>query len=206
MVKEEKRPRADFVDRLEEQLRQKRLNFSYIPLAISARIQRAGFYFQAQIGRLAAACGLNPREFLVLSALWRSGPPFALNPTHLLEEYFIPAATLTRELDRLTGARLVQRMVDPADHRAILVRLTASGHKLVDDAMRNHTMDQPEFKAIEQLTERELETLNRLLRIVLLRFEQQTTLRSARPRARRRKVEHRSSRKVANRRRATPSA
>jgi DNA-binding MarR family transcriptional regulator len=202
----EKSLRTDFVERLEQQLRKKRFNFSTVPLAISARMQRGAFYFQAGIGRLAASNGLNPREFMVLSALWRSGPPFALHPMHLLEESFIPAATLTRQLDRLTAKGLVQRTVDPDDHRAILVRLTPSGHKLVDDAARHHTMDQPEFQALRQLSERELDSLNRLLRKVLLEFEQQTTLRSARPRTRRHQVENRSSRKVANRTGTVPPA
>lgn len=188
-MEKENSPRTDFVDRLEQQLRKKRFNFSTVPLAISARMQRAGFYFQAGIGRLAASRGLNSREFMVLSALWRCGPPFALHPMHLLEESFIPAATLTRQLDHLTAIGLVERTVDPDDRRAILVRLTPSGHKLVDDAAHHHTMDQPEFKALRQLSGRELDSLNRLLRKVLLQFEQQTTLRSARPRARRHKVE-----------------
>ena len=182
--------RTDFVDRIERQWRKKRFNFSIMPLAIGARMQRAAFYFQAQIGRLAATCELNPREFLVLTALWRSGPPFALHPMHLIEEYFLPAATLTRQLDRLTALGLVRRTVDPEDRRAILVQLTPGGQKLVDEAVRHHTIDQPEFKALEQLTDRELDTLNRLLRKVLLQFEQQTTLRSARQRARRHKVEN----------------
>jgi DNA-binding MarR family transcriptional regulator len=188
MVKENG-PQNDFVGRLEQQLLKKRFKFSTVPLAISARLQRAAFYFQAGIGRQAASFGLNHREFMVLSALWRCGPPFALHPMHLLEESFIPAATLTRQLDHLTAMGLVQRTVDPEDRRAILVRLTPSGHKLVDDAARHHTMDKPEFKALEQLSEREVDALNRLLRKLLLQLEEQTTLRSARPRTRRRHAE-----------------
>jgi DNA-binding MarR family transcriptional regulator len=190
---------TDFVDRLEEEWRKKRFNYSTAPLAIGARIQRAAFYFQAQIGRLAAACELNSREFMALSALWRSGPPFALHPMELLEEYFIPAATLTRQLDRLTGLGLVERELDPNDRRAVLVRLTPRAHKLVDDAMRHRVTDQPEFTTVEQLSARELDMLNRLLRKLLLLFEEQTSLRSARPRTRRYKVENQSNRKVTQR-------
>ncbi len=186
--------RTDFVDRLEEQWRKKRFDFSTLPLAISARVQRAASYFQAQIGRVAASRGLNVREFMALTALWRSGPPFALNPMQMLEEYFIPAATLTRQLDRLTALGLVKRTLDPHDRRAVLVRLTPKGHKLVEDAMHRHTANQPEFEALEQLNGSELETLNRLLRKVLLRFEGQTTLRSARPRSPRQKPRSQSNR------------
>jgi DNA-binding MarR family transcriptional regulator len=178
---------TDFVGRLEEEWRKKRFGFSTVPLAVAARLQRAAFYFQGHIGRLAASCGLNSREFMAISALWRSGPPFALNPIQLLEEYFIPAATLTRQLDRLSALGLVERKVDPSDRRAVLVQLTPRGYKLVDDAMRHDSMKQPEFKALEQWSSREMDTLNRLLRKMLLLFEQQTSLRSARPRVRRRR-------------------
>jgi DNA-binding MarR family transcriptional regulator len=179
---------CDFVDRLEDEWRKKLFNFSMLPLAVGARLQRAAFYIESHIARLAAMCGLNSREFMALSALWRSGPPFALNPMQLLEEYFVPAATLTRQLDRLAALGLVERKPDPDDRRAILVRLTRRGYKLVDATMHRHTANQPEFKALEQLSTRELETLNGLLRKTLLLFERQASLRSARPRTNRYKV------------------
>src|SRR5579885_2132729 len=127
---------CDFVDRLEDEWRKKLFNFSMLPLAVGARLQRAAFYIESHIARLAASCGLNSREFMAISALWRSGPPFALNPMQLLEEYFVPAATLTRQLDRLEQIGLVERRPDLQDRRAVLVELTAKGHKLVDHAMR----------------------------------------------------------------------
>jgi DNA-binding MarR family transcriptional regulator len=180
--------RTDFVDRLEQEWQKKRFAFSTLPLAICARVQRAAFYFETHIAGLAAVCGLNPREFRALSALWRSGPPFALNPIQLLEEYFIPAATLTRQVDRLVSLGLVERTSDPDDRRAVLIKLTPRGHKLVDDAMRQNTVNQPVIKALEELQTRDLETLNQLLRSVLLLFEERASLRSARPRSSRQRV------------------
>lgn len=58
----------DFVDRLEQEWRKKRIRFSALPLAISTRIQRAVFYPEAEIGRLTAKSGLSAREFMALSA------------------------------------------------------------------------------------------------------------------------------------------
>jgi DNA-binding MarR family transcriptional regulator len=77
---------------------------------------------------------------------------------------------------------LVQRTIDPQDRRAIQIRLTPRGYKLVDHPMRRLTQDQPEYKALEELGERELNSLNRLLRKLLLRFEQQADSRSDRRR------------------------
>jgi len=180
--------RTDFVDRLEQEWQKKHFDFSTLPLAICARVQRAAYYFETHIAGLAAVCGLNPREFRALSALWRSGPPFALNPIQLLEEYFIPAATLTRQVDRLAALGLVERTSDPDDRRAVLIKLTQRGHKLVDDAMRHNTVNQPVIKALEELDNRKLESLNQLLRSVLLLFEERASLRSARPRSPRQRI------------------
>jgi DNA-binding MarR family transcriptional regulator len=190
---------SDFVNRLEEEWRKKRFGFSAVPLAISARIQRAAFYLEAEIGRLAAKSGLNAREFMALSALWRSGPPFALNPMQLLEEYLIPAATLTRQIDRLESLGLVERKSDPNDRRAVLVQLTPRGHEVVDEVVIQERTSQ---KDIERLNKMELQTLNRILHKLLLIFEEQTTLRSARPPARRGKGQEQSKATVARRSRA----
>lgn len=179
---------TDFVDRLEQEWQKKHFAFSTLPLAICARVQRAAYYFETHIAGLAGVCALNPREFRALSALWRSGAPFALNPTQLLEEYFIPAATLTRQIDRLAALGLVERTSDPDDRRAVLIKLTQRGHKLVDDAMRQTTANQPVIKALEELDIRDLESLNQLLRSVLLLFEERASLRSARPRSPRQRV------------------
>jgi DNA-binding MarR family transcriptional regulator len=191
--------RSDFVDRLEAEWRKKRFGFSALPLAITARIQRAAFYIEADLGRLAAKSRLSAREFMALGALWRSGPPFALNPMRLLEEYLIPAATLTRQIDRLESLGLVERRPDPNDRRAVLVQLTPRGHQVVEDGVIRQRDLQ---KLIERLGRGQLQTLNRLLRILLLMFEEQTTLRSARPPSRRRKAQGQSEKIVSRRSRA----
>jgi DNA-binding MarR family transcriptional regulator len=180
--------RADFVDRLEQEWQKKHFSFSTLPLAICARVQRAAYYFESHIAGLASICCLTTSEFRALSALWRSGPPFALNPMQLLEEYFIPAATLTRQIDRLAALGLVERNSDPDDRRAVLIKLTPRGHKLVDDAMRQTAATQPVMKALEELDTRDLEGLNQLLRSLLLLLEERASLRSARPRSSRQRM------------------
>ncbi len=190
---------SDFVDRLEKEWREKHFGFSALPLAICARIQRAAFYLEAELGRCVAESGLNAREFMALSALWRSGPPFALNPMQLLEEYLIPGATLTRQIDRLESLGLVERKSDPNDRRAVLVQLTPRGHEVVDDVVIQERTSQ---KVIERLNRMELQTLNRILHKLLVIFEEQTTLRSARPPARRGKGQEQSKATLGRRSRA----
>jgi DNA-binding MarR family transcriptional regulator len=172
----------DSVDRLEAEWRKKRFGFSALALSIGARIQRAAFYLEAELGRAVAESGLSSREFMALSALWRSGEPFALNPMQLLEEYLIPAATLTRQIDRLESMGLVERRSDPGDRRAILVQLTRRGQDVVEDVVIEQRTGQ---KLIERLRRGELRILNALLHRLLVMFEEETTLRSARPPSRR---------------------
>jgi DNA-binding MarR family transcriptional regulator len=174
--------RHDSVDRLEAEWRKKHFGFSAVPLAVGARIQRAAFYLEAELGRAAGQFRLSAREFMALSALWRSGVPFALNPMQLLEEYLIPAATLTRQIDRLESLGLVKRKSDPSDRRSVLVQLTNSGKEVVEEIVIRQRTGQ---KIIERMSRKELQELNRLLHRLLLMFEEETTLRSARPPSRR---------------------
>ncbi len=189
----------DSVARLEAEWRKKRFAFSALPLAIGARIQRAAFYMEAELGRAAAQSRLSAREFMALSALWRSGEPFALNPMELLEEYLIPAATLTRQIDRLESLGLVERRSDPSDRRAVLVKLTSRGCDVVENIVIRQRTGQ---KVIERLSKGDLQALNRLLHRLLLMFEEQTTLRSARPPSRRGKGKEESKPTAAGRPRA----
>lgn len=182
-------PQRDSVGRLEAEWRNKHFGFSALPLAIGARIHRLSFYLEAELGRATGEYGLSAREFMALSALWRSGAPFALNPMQLLEEYLIPAATLTRQIDRLESLGLVKRKSDPSDRRAVLVQLTRSGRHVVEEIVVGRRTGQ---KLMEQLNRRELQDLNRLLHKLLLMFEEETTLRSARPPSRRGKAQTQS--------------
>jgi DNA-binding MarR family transcriptional regulator len=179
-------PLRDSVARLEAEWRKKRFGFSAMSLAVGARIHRLAFYMEAELGRATAQSGLSAREFMALSALWRSGAPFALNPMQLLEEYLIPAATLTRQIDRLESLGLVKRRSDPSDRRAVLVQLTKRGLDVVEDIVIRRRTNQ---KLMEQMSRRELQDLNRLLHKLLLMFEEETSLRSARPPSRRGKRE-----------------
>ena len=194
------RLRHDSVEELEAEWRKKRFGFSALPLAIGARIQRAAYYLEAELGRAAADSGLSAREFMALSALWRSGAPFALNPMQLLEEYLIPAATLTRQIDRLETLCLVERRSDPSDGRAILVQLTQRGQDVVEDIVIRQRIGQ---KIIERLSKGELKALNQLLHRLLAMFEQETALRLARPPSRRSRSEEEFKESAARQSRAS---
>jgi DNA-binding MarR family transcriptional regulator len=68
---------------------------------------------------------------------------------------------MTKRLDRLERAGLVQREPDPADRRGILVALTGKGRKVVDRAVEDHLAN--EARMLEALTDRERRALDAAL-------------------------------------------
>lgn len=85
-----------------------------------------------------AAHGLGPGEFDVLATLRRAAPPHALSPTELHHATMVTSGAMTGRIDRLEGAKLIERRPDPADRRALSVILTAEGFAVIDKIMAGH--------------------------------------------------------------------
>jgi DNA-binding MarR family transcriptional regulator len=66
----------------------------------------------------------------------------------------------------LEAAGLVERRPDPGDRRGLLVALTLDGMQVVDAAGADHVEN--ERRLLEPLSEEEQQTLNALLRKLLL--------------------------------------
>ena len=64
--------------------------------------------------------GLQPGWFDLLAALRRAGAPYELNPTQLTQLTMLSSGGMTKRLDRLAEAGLVERRPDPADRRGTL--------------------------------------------------------------------------------------
>lgn len=79
-------------------------------------------------GQLLRDLGLHRGQELLLMHLWDSGP---VRQTELIAVLDSDSATITRMVQRLEKAGLVERMPDPCDGRATLVSSTSAG-----DAMR----------------------------------------------------------------------
>ncbi|HEX9122125.1 MAG TPA: MarR family transcriptional regulator [Actinomycetota bacterium] len=167
-------PARDLVDRILEQWRRERPDLDTSPMAIIARISRLSRFLERQVEAVLQEHGLNESQFGVLAALRRAGPPYCLPPTALYNSLLISSGAMTNRLERLTTAGFVKRIPDPADRRSILVMLTPKGLRAVEDAVRAHT--QNEQRLLEPLTRAERETLSRLLRKLLLEFEDGTQI------------------------------
>lgn len=79
---------------------------------------------------------LGVSEYRVLAALQPGGRPEPQNPTPLAQRLGHTTGGMTKILDRLESAGLIERRADPDDARATRVALTARGAATFDRALR----------------------------------------------------------------------
>lgn len=91
------------------------------------RLKKAELSLRRSLGHVLDAEDIAFEHWQVLAALLeRPG----IRMTDLAELAVLPAATLTRHVDRLVERALVIRRVDPADRRRAVVALSARGKQL----------------------------------------------------------------------------
>ena len=135
------------------------------------RLFRAAELADAELARGIAQHELQPGWFDLLAALRRSGAPYELNPTQLMRATMLSSGGMTKRLDRLAEAGLVERRPDPSDRRGTLVGLTKQGKAVVDEAVVTHLAN--EDRVLEPLSPSQRRTLDDLLRRLLARLERQ---------------------------------
>jgi DNA-binding MarR family transcriptional regulator len=155
----------DHMDRIVSQWRRERPDLDFAPLGVLGRLFRA-----AQLTDAALAEGLEEEElqsgwFDVLAALRRSGAPYELNPAELLRTMMLSSGGMTKRLDRLTEAGLIERRPDPSDRRGSLARLTPKGKTIIDRAIAKHVAN--EGRLLRTLKPAERRSLDKLLRALL---------------------------------------
>ena len=91
----------------------------------------------------------------MLAALRRSGPPYRMNPTTLYGSVILSSGGMTKRLDRLERAGLVERLPDPTDRRGRLVGLTDRGREVADAALLDHLENEQRLLGSLDATERE---------------------------------------------------
>lgn len=160
---------ADHVDRIVEQWQLERPDLDVTALALLGRLFRTAHLADLMLARALAADGIQNGWFDLLATLRRSGAPYELSPTELMRATMLSSGGMTKRLDRLVRAGLVERRPDPADRRGTLVRLTRRGRSVIDTGLSNHVAREQEL--LQALTAVEQRTLDRLLRKLLLELE-----------------------------------
>jgi DNA-binding MarR family transcriptional regulator len=162
-------PDRDAVDQILAQWNRERPDLDVSPMGLIGRLGR----LRAHVSRAHEAVfqrhGLNSASFDLLATLRRSGPPFRLSPSELLETMMITSGTMTNRIDQLEKQGLVERLPHPEDRRALLVALTEKGRAVIDAAVTDHVANQ--HRLIEALTAEDRTALDGLLRQFLTAFE-----------------------------------
>lgn len=159
------KPPADHLDRIVAQWRLERPDLDTSALAVLGRLFRAASLADAALAEGLSGHHLPAGSFDILAALRRSGEPFELNPTELLRSTMLSSGGMTKRLDRMADAGLVERRDDPDDRRGVLVRLTARGRAAIDAAVGVHVEN--ERRILRALKPKERRSLDGLLRKVL---------------------------------------
>src|SRR5262245_40824857 len=99
---------------------------------------------------------LSPSQLAALATIERHGP---LSPSELADRERIKRPTATRVVRILQGAKLIERVQDPADGRASILSITAEGRALLRRLRARKTAYLAE--RIEELDAEERRTLER---------------------------------------------
>jgi DNA-binding MarR family transcriptional regulator len=160
---------ADQVDRIVQGWRRERPELDVAALALLARLFRTAQLADAALGQQLATHGLQPGWFDLLAALRRAGAPYELTPTQLMRTTMLSSGGMTKRLDRLTDAGLIERRPDPTDRRGTLVRLTRRGKTTIDTLLPIHLVNEQQLLA--PLSPAQQRMLDELLRSLLAGLE-----------------------------------
>ncbi|MEM1242622.1 MAG: MarR family transcriptional regulator [Cyanobacteria bacterium P01_H01_bin.26] len=160
---------TDPVDQILAQWQRERPDLDVSPMGVIGRILRLSKHLERRLKSTFSEFGLNLGDFDVLATLRRSGEAFQLSPTELFSTLMVTSGTMTNRLDRLEKADLIRRMPDPNDRRGTLIQLTDKGFNLIEQAIVAHVEN--EHRILNAAASLDRETLDRLLRELLLSFE-----------------------------------
>ncbi len=160
----------DRLDAIAQAWQRERPDVDVRALTLLGRLLRSAALVDAKLTEGLAGHELQPGWFDLLAALRRAGEPFALNPTQLMRATMLSSGGMTKRLDRLEAAGLVERSPDASDRRATLVCLTTLGRSLIDKALPVHVAN--EERLLRGLSVRERDTLDALLRKLLVGLEE----------------------------------
>jgi DNA-binding MarR family transcriptional regulator len=162
-------PSDDHVDRVRAQWAHARPDLDTEPIGVIARLGRAAHYIDRGHAEFFARHGLSRADWDVLASLRREGPPYTLSPTALYRALMRTSGAMSQRLARLEREGLIERTLDAADRRGIVVSLTEKGRKLVERIAADHLAN--ERALLAPLSKKEQQALAALLRKLLVAYE-----------------------------------
>jgi DNA-binding MarR family transcriptional regulator len=131
-------PGADPIEAIVNQWRDALPTLDASPMLVVARLMRAAERCDALLRPLFAHAGLAGGDFDALAALRRAEPSHALTPGELGAAMLVTSGAVTKRIDRLERAGLVERARSSRDGRERVITLTPAGRELTDRLMQAH--------------------------------------------------------------------
>lgn len=168
----------DPVDRLLAAWRVARPDLDPAPLGLVGRVIVLAEHLRRSVDASLKEHGLTLGQFDILATLRRheatadTQPPPGMTPGTLLKNVVLSSGGMTNRLDRLERDGFIAREDDPNDRRGVVVRLTARGRKLIDEATETRFHEARE--STPTLSAAENKTLTKLLRTWLATYDDAT--------------------------------
>ncbi|QUQ62534.1 MarR family winged helix-turn-helix transcriptional regulator [Kutzneria sp. CA-103260] len=86
--------------------------------------------------RTLTALGIDPSTLDLLSVIRRAGPPYELTTREITRRTLVTAGAISQRITRAEESGLVERSPSTASRRAVAVRLTDAGHRLIEATVR----------------------------------------------------------------------
>lgn len=166
-MKEEKK---DIIDRLIIEWKEERPELDTSAMQIVGRILTLGKQLEKRAGKALQESGIYYTDLDVLATLRRSGAPYELTPTQLMESVLITSGSMTALLNRLTKLDLIYRAADPTDGRIKRAGITEKGKEVIDKAIE--TRFEEAHDAIHNLNKTERRDLAILLKKMMHGLEE----------------------------------
>ncbi|WP_234495824.1 MarR family winged helix-turn-helix transcriptional regulator [Vibrio maritimus] len=159
----------DAIDRVVEQWAKQKPELDTDPMAMMGRLMRIAKYMETKVADLHKKYDLKLGEFDVLATLRRSGKPYRLTPSELIDTMMLTSGAMTNRLDKLETKGLILREHSKEDRRSVTVQLTKDGFILIDKLIEEHADVQKSL--VKSMTSAQKKQANQLLKVWLSQYE-----------------------------------
>src|SRR5262245_44992026 len=128
----------DHVGRIQEQWHRERPDLDVTPQGVFGRLHRLADRLHDELEVEFRRFGLGEGGVGGLAAMRRAAAPYELAPGELARHTMVTTGAATKRIDRLEVAGLVTRRVSDEDGRGRVIRLTAAGLRVIDQAFTAH--------------------------------------------------------------------
>lgn len=162
----------DAIDHIRGQLEELGIDADTDGLAVTGRLLRLARHIESAREDFLGGFRLSMADFDVLATLRRRAQRGGVKPKDLMTSVMITSGGMTKRLDRLQAAGLVERHPDPEDRRGVLITLSPSGRELIDEVLPALLAAEAETVRDVMGSDRDRERLTGLLRRLLVALEE----------------------------------